>query len=89
MAAHSSILAGESHKQRRLAGYHPWGCKELDRTERLIQHNNNTKRPCSERKLVSRGWGRRGGRSYTELQFCKMEIPGDLLHTNANIIQHY
>ena len=24
---------GESHRQRRLAGYDPWGCKELDTTE--------------------------------------------------------
>ena len=27
MATHSSILAGESHEQRSLAGYSPWGCK--------------------------------------------------------------
>ena len=24
---------GESHEQRDLAGYSPWGCKELDTTE--------------------------------------------------------
>ena len=35
MATHSSILAGESHGQRSLAGYSPWGCKESDTTERL------------------------------------------------------
>ena len=29
----SSILAGESHGQRSLAGYSPWGCKKLDMTE--------------------------------------------------------
>ena len=29
------LLPGESHGQRSLAGYSPWGCKELDRTERL------------------------------------------------------
>ena len=33
MATHSSILAGESHGQRYLAVYGPWGCKELDTTE--------------------------------------------------------
>ena len=33
MATHSSILAGESHGQRSLAG--PWGHKLLDTTERL------------------------------------------------------
>ena len=28
MAIHSSILPGESHGQRSLAGYSPWGHKE-------------------------------------------------------------
>ena len=27
MATHSRILAGESHGQRSLLGYSPWGCK--------------------------------------------------------------
>ena len=31
------FLPGESHGQRSLAGYSPWGCKELDMTERLTQ----------------------------------------------------
>ena len=35
MATHSSILAGESHRQRSLASYSPWGRKELDTTEQL------------------------------------------------------
>ena len=26
---------GKSHGQRSLAGYSPWGCKELDKTEQL------------------------------------------------------
>ena len=29
------FLPGESHGQRSLAGYNPWGCKESDTTERL------------------------------------------------------
>ena len=33
MATPSSILHGESHGQRRLAGDGPWGCKELNMTE--------------------------------------------------------
>ena len=33
MATHSSILPGESHGQRSLAGYSLWGCKESDTTE--------------------------------------------------------
>ena len=33
------FLPGESHGQRSLAGYSPWGLKELDTTERLhFQH---------------------------------------------------
>ena len=35
MATHSSILAGEFHRQRSLVGYSPWGHKQLDTTERL------------------------------------------------------
>ena len=35
MATHSSILAGESHGQRSLASYSPWGRKELDVTDQL------------------------------------------------------
>ena len=33
MATHSSILGGESHGQRSLAGYSLQGCKESDMTE--------------------------------------------------------
>ena len=33
MATHSSILPGESHGQRSLMGYSPWGLKELDAME--------------------------------------------------------
>ena len=32
MATCSSILPGESHGQRGLVGYSPWGCKESDMT---------------------------------------------------------
>ena len=35
MATHSSILPGEFHGQRSLAGYSPWGGKESDTTEQL------------------------------------------------------
>ena len=27
------FLPGEFHRQKSLAGYRPWGCKELDTTE--------------------------------------------------------
>ena len=33
MATYYSILVGKSHQQRSLAGYSPWGWKELDMTE--------------------------------------------------------
>ena len=34
MATHSSILSpGESHEQRSLVGYSPWGHEESDTTE--------------------------------------------------------
>ena len=39
MATHSSILPGEFHGQKSLAGYSPWGCKEPDMTERLLLIN--------------------------------------------------
>ena len=29
IATHSSILPGESHGQRGLEGYSPWGCKRV------------------------------------------------------------
>ena len=35
MATHSSILAWRISLQRSLAGYSPWGHKDLDTTERL------------------------------------------------------
>ena len=34
------LLPGESHGQRSLVGYSPWGCKELDMTERLHTHTH-------------------------------------------------
>jgi len=33
------FLLGESHGQRSLADYNPWGCKESDMTERLSTHS--------------------------------------------------
>ena len=32
------FLPGESHGQKSLVSYSPWGCKELDTTEQLTQH---------------------------------------------------
>ena len=35
MATTSILLLGKRHGQRSLVGYSPWGCTELDMTERL------------------------------------------------------
>ena len=35
------FLLGKSHGQRSLMGYSPWGCKELDMTERLSTHTHH------------------------------------------------
>ena len=36
MVPHTPVfLPGKPHKQRNLADYSPWGCKELDTTEQL------------------------------------------------------
>ena len=32
------LLPGKSHELRSLIGYSPWGCKDLDTTERLHFH---------------------------------------------------
>ena len=33
-----ALLPGKSHGWRSMVGYSPWGCKELDTTERLHFH---------------------------------------------------
>ena len=38
MATYSNFLPGESHGQRSLVGYSPWGHKESDMTERQGTH---------------------------------------------------
>jgi len=37
MATTSVFLPGEFHGWKSLAGYSPWGCKELDTTEQLTE----------------------------------------------------
>ena len=37
------LLPGESHGQRSLAGYSPWGCKESDMTAPLTQVTSDKK----------------------------------------------
>ena len=43
MATRSSILGLENpHGQRNLAGYRPWGPKELDKTEKVMAPHSST-----------------------------------------------
>ena len=43
MVTHSSIPAGESHGQRSLEGYSPWGHKDLDMTKH--KHRRRQRQP--------------------------------------------
>ena len=36
------FLPRESHRQRNLVGYSPWGCKELDKTKLLTHTHTHT-----------------------------------------------
>ena len=51
MATHLAtiFLPGETHGQRILANYSPWGHKELDTTKRLLLllHHFSRVRPCA------------------------------------------
>ena len=43
MALTPVFLPGESHVQKSLVGYNPWGCRESDMTEQLSRHTNSIK----------------------------------------------
>ena len=47
MAIHCGILPGESHGQRSLAGYSPWGHKESDTAERSCRQAHAATDPLS------------------------------------------
>ena len=47
------FLPGESHGQRRLVGYSPWGCKELDTTEQMCVHTHTHRHNL---KIDPEGW---------------------------------
>ena len=38
ITSHSIFLPGKTQEHRSLAGYSPWGHKELDKTDRLSTH---------------------------------------------------
>ena len=53
----SVFLPGESHGQRSLVGYSPWGRKESDMTEGIEQrHEKSIWRKCEKNFQGSRGW---------------------------------
>ena len=61
----SSILAWETHGQRSLEGYSPWGCRELDTTSDLLRTQDiahksawvSTFPPCGSHDEVVNGGG--------------------------------
>ena len=56
------FLPGESHGQRSLAGYSPWGCKESDTTE-------VTKHSCMHARHSQDYWGLAGIRAFLILVY--------------------
>ena len=67
MATHSSILAGKCHGQRSLAGYSPWGRKQLDMTERLIHTHKADHRPPYKRE-AGRDYTHRRGKGNVKIE---------------------
>ena len=49
------FLPRESHGQRSLAGYSPWGHNELDTTQRLTQGDNTEGQACNLRPALLGG----------------------------------
>ena len=64
MAIQYIILAGESHGQRSLAGYNPWGHKESDMTEQLNIHTHtHTHTHISPKLGIGLPWWIQGAKS--------------------------
>ena len=55
MATHSSILSGESHGQRSLVGYSPWGRKESD-TTKVTMHAYQMRKLELKDEMTSSRW---------------------------------
>ena len=64
MATHSLFLPGEMHGQRNMAGYSPWGRKELDTTEHTRTHIHTHTHMCAHVRFFLNGRmdGRNQGR---------------------------
>ena len=63
------FLPGKSHGQRSLAGYSPWGCKELDITEHVHMY---THRHAHTHTHIEKERWRVGGRQTTKLLSLKI-----------------
>ena len=46
------FLSGDSLGQRSLAGYSPWGCKELDTIEQLTQYRRDDVRDQNRKQVL-------------------------------------
>ena len=55
MTTHPVFLPGESHEQRSLAGYSPWGHKESDATE-ATEHEHETSLLETAQQFFLFGW---------------------------------
>ena len=53
MATHSRILPGKFHGQRSLAGYSPWGGKELGMTERPSTYAESPEDKGAHRRIFT------------------------------------
>ena len=77
MATHSSVLASQSHGQRSLVGYSPWGCKESDMTEHLTlslyikyKQTNYKKNPKVYFKKTAERYKRKGASQIYKAAAC-------------------
>ena len=67
-------LPGESHGQRSLVGYSPWGCKELDMIEATSMHAKGSEETPSGTgsKVTSSRITQSRGMSITHLWTCSV-----------------
>ena len=64
------FLPGKSHGERSLVGHSPWGCKELDMTERGSRHSHGVGR-AEPRVMLGWSWVWRLPRPYGRLKFSQ------------------
>ena len=84
----SSILPGESHEQRSLVGYSPWGHKQLDVTERLT-HNTHTLKHLPGSKLVTITLIHKSFKEILQTFLTEMHNKKDILHSGMSVPQEF